>query len=64
MLSRVENSINSIRDIGRENYKKYYKKGGIDSDLQFRIIEHDNITTDKEHGFEKWRKELDELTAL
>lgn len=57
---RIEASINTIRDSGRETYQRAYRNNHNYSDLVFRVIEHDNITSDFVDGFVKWKHKLDE----
>lgn len=57
---RIEASINTIRDTGREQYKRAYRENHIDQDLAFCIIEHDKITSNFVDGFVKWKHKLNE----
>lgn len=57
---RVEEIINIIRDMGRENYKKDYKNNKIDSDLNFCTIEHSDINSVLKDGFVEWQHRLKE----
>ena len=58
--NRVEASVNTIRDFGRENYKRAHKQNHYDNDLRFSFIEHDAITSDFVDGFVKWKHKLNE----
>ncbi|MFM8372071.1 MAG: hypothetical protein ACKOCO_06770, partial [Bacteroidota bacterium] len=57
---RVEDIINTIRNTGREQYKRAYKNNHHDSDLVFCSIEHDDITSSFVDGFVKWKHRLNE----
>lgn len=57
---RIEASINTIRDIGREQYKRAYRQNHQDKDLVFCVIEHDDITSNFVDGFVKWKHKLNE----
>lgn len=57
---RIEETINTIRDLKREKYKSSYRANQIDSDLIFSAIEHSNINSDLVDGFVEWRHKLKE----
>ena len=57
---RVEESINTIRGIGRERYKQEYRKNNHDHDLLFYIIKHKDVTSNDVDGFEDWKRKLNE----
>lgn len=57
---RIEDIINTIRDTGREQYKRAYKNNHHDSALVFCSIEHDDITSGFVDGFVKWKHKLNE----
>jgi hypothetical protein len=57
---RIEASINTIRDCGREQYKRAYRQNHHDNDLVFCTIEHDSSTSDFVDGFVKWKHNLNE----
>jgi len=57
---RIEASVNTIRDSGREQYKRAYRQNHHDNDLVFCVIEHDNITSNFVDGFVKWKHKLNE----
>lgn len=57
---RIESSINLIRDIGRDQYKRSYRHDQNDKDLVFNVIEHDDITSNFTDGFVKWKQKLNE----
>jgi hypothetical protein len=57
---RVEDIINTIRNTGREQYKRAYKYNHHDSDLVFCSIEHDDIASSFVDGFVKWKHRLNE----
>jgi hypothetical protein len=59
-LRRVEETINIIRDMGRENYKNDFRNNKIDSDLTFCTIEHSNINSAFKEGFVEWQHRLKE----
>ncbi|WP_276345607.1 hypothetical protein [Daejeonella sp. JGW-45] len=57
---RIEASVNTIRDSGREQYKRAYRQNHHDSDLLFCVIEHDDISSNFVDGFVKWKHKLNE----
>ncbi|HCS20489.1 MAG TPA: hypothetical protein DIW47_08000 [Bacteroidetes bacterium] len=57
---RIGASINSIRDSGREQYKRAYRQNHIDDDLVFSVIDHNSITSELVDGFVKWKHRLNE----
>lgn len=57
---RIEASINTIREVGREQYKRAYRQNQHDSDLVLSIIEHEDITSKSVDGFVKWKHKLNE----
>lgn len=57
---RIEDSVNFIRDSGREEYKRAYRQNHHDSDLVFCEIKHDDITSNFVDGFVKWKHKLNE----
>jgi len=59
-LKRVEETINIIRDIGRDVYKNDFRSNKIDNDLSFCIIEHSNINSDFKESFVEWQHRLKE----
>jgi hypothetical protein len=58
--NRIEASINTIRDSGREQYKRAYRTTHLDNDLVFCVIEHNDITSNFVEGFVKWKYKLNE----
>lgn len=59
-FKRVEETINIIRDMGRETYKTDFKNNKIDNDLSFCTIEHSNINSAFKEGFVEWQHRLKE----
>lgn len=59
-LKRIEETINIIRERGRETYKSEYKKNNVDNDLSFCTIEHSNINSEFIEGFVEWQHRLKE----
>jgi hypothetical protein len=57
---RIEASINTIRESGREQYKRGYRQNHHDSDLVFWVIDHDDISSNFVDGFVKWKHKLNE----
>lgn len=57
---RIGASINTIRDSGREQYKRAYRQNHVDEDLIFSVIDHNSITSDLVDGFVKWKHRLNE----
>ena len=58
---RIEDSINTIRASGREQYKNSYKSHHHDKDLIFNIIKHHSINSELIDEFPRWRSRLSEL---
>ena len=59
-FKRVEETINIIRDMGRETYKNDFKSNKIDNDLAFCTIEHSNINSAFKEGFVEWQHRVKE----
>lgn len=59
-FKRVEETINIIRDMGRETYKSDFRNNKVDSDLSFCTIEHSNINSALVDGFVEWQHRLKE----
>jgi hypothetical protein len=59
-FKRVEETINIIRDMGRETYKNDFRNNKVDSDLNFCTIEHSNINSALIDGFVEWQHRLKE----
>lgn len=59
-FKRVEETINIIRDMGRETYKRDFKNNKVDSDLSFCTIEHSDINSTLKDGFVEWQHRLKE----
>jgi hypothetical protein len=57
---RMEETINLIRNVGREAYKNGFKNKEIDNDVSFYAIEHSNISSAIEEGFVEWQYKLKE----
>lgn len=61
LYSKIEEILNIIRLIGREEYKKTYSNKDLEFALNFKSIEHQDISINLEDGFTKWKSKLDEL---
>lgn len=61
LYAKIEDIINIIKKIGREEYKTIYKDVGYE--FTFQSIDHQDITIDIEGGFKKWKNKLDDLLA-
>ncbi len=57
---RIEETINRIRDMGRETYKRNYRNNLTDIDLNFSAIEHVHIGSALKDGFTDWQHRLSE----
>lgn len=57
---RIEDTINTIRNNGRDSYKQAYRQHHHDDDLTFCSISHDGINSDLVDGFAKWKHRLNE----
>ncbi|MEO6681622.1 MAG: hypothetical protein ABIN48_02250 [Ginsengibacter sp.] len=60
-FKRIEKTIHTVAILKREQYKRDYKSGLIDSDLKFYSIDHEKISSDEEGGFKKWKERLEGL---
>lgn len=58
-FKQIENTINQIRIIGREKYKREYM-GQYFEDFSFRAIPHEDIHSKFKDGFVKWQSRLNE----
>lgn len=57
---KIERAINSIKDIGRENYKIEYQKNKTQNiDLLFYSINHKDIDSQSTQGFEQWKSKIE-----
>jgi len=61
--ARLEEIINLIHEIGRENYKAGYKRGEFDSDFRFIALSHKTATTGMDIAFETWKNRLFDYTG-
>jgi hypothetical protein len=61
LYSKIEEILNIIRLIGREEYKKTYSNKDLRYDFNFKSIEHQDISANLDNGFTKWKSKLDEL---
>lgn len=57
---RIEDIINIIRDMGRENYKQHYRHNQATSDLVFSSIDHRDAGSALKDGFVEWQHRLRE----
>jgi hypothetical protein len=58
-ITRIEECIGLIKNIGRNNYKTNYSKNLIDSDILFNTINH--AESNDKNGFIDWKSRLNEL---
>ncbi len=63
LYAKIEEIINVIKIIGRDEYKKTYSTKNIGYEFTFKAIEHQDITINLDDGFKKWKSKLDELLA-
>lgn len=61
LYAKIEEIINVIKIIGREEYKKTYSTKNIGYEFTFKAIDHQDITINLDDGFKKWKSKLDEL---
>jgi hypothetical protein len=59
-FKRVEETINMIRDMGRETYKYNFRNNKVDNDLNFCTIEHSHVNSAFKEGFVEWQHRLKE----
>lgn len=57
---RIEEIINTIRDMGREAYKQHYRNNSASADILFTVIEHSHIGSALKDGFVEWQHRLKE----
>jgi hypothetical protein len=60
LFQQINNTINMIKTIGRDEYKSEYKNRIIDQDIDFDLIRHEKADSDFIDHFPNWRKRLDE----
>jgi hypothetical protein len=60
-FNRIEKTINDIKVIGRDNYKKEFKNGAIDNDLIFHTIEHSNVNSEDANAFLNWKNKIEKV---
>lgn len=58
---RIESSINTVLESGRENYKRAYTTAGQDDDLIFNVINHADKGSDLIDEFPKWKHRVNAL---
>ena len=61
LYSKIEETLNIIRSIGREKYKETYSNRHQGLVFNFKSIEHQDISSNRDDGFTKWKSKLDEL---
>jgi len=61
IYAKIEEIINIIRLIGREEYKRIYSNRNLGFDFVFKAIDHQDISINLDDGFTKWKRKLDEL---
>ena len=61
LYSKIEEILNIIRLIGREEYKRTYSNRNLGFDFIFKAIDHQDISINLDDGFTKWKSKLDEL---
>lgn len=60
LYQRIEETINRIKDLGRERYKTGYRSKEFDTDLLFKSLEHSTINSSVADNFSYWRNKLEE----
>jgi len=61
LYTKIEEVINFINKIGREEYKRTYTNKNIENEFTFKAIDHQDITINLDDGFKKWKSKIDEL---
>ena len=56
---KIEGIINTIRTIGREEYKRLIRQDNGEADIIFSDIDHHDINSEETDGFVKWRLKLE-----
>lgn len=59
-FKRIEDIVNTVRSISRNNYKRAYRDNHQDEDLVFRVINHEDIGSKLVDDFPKWKSKLNE----
>jgi hypothetical protein len=63
LYAKIEEIINVIKIIGRDEYKKTYSTKNLGYEFTFKAIDHHDITINPDDGFKKWKNKLDKLLA-
>lgn len=63
LYAKIEEIINVIKIIGRDEYKKTYSPKNIGYEFTFKTFDHHDITINSDEGFIKWKRKLDEILA-
>jgi len=63
LYTKIEEIINVIKIIGREEYKKTYSTKNLGYEFTFKAVDHHDITINPDDGFKQWKRKLDELLA-
>jgi hypothetical protein len=59
-FKRIEDIVNTVRSIGRNNYKRAYRENHQDEDLVYRVIKHEDIGSKLVDDFPIWKSKLNE----
>lgn len=58
---RIEEELNTIREIGRKRYKSAYKENQLDHDFLFNLIDHKKIDSDLSIALKIWQRNLNAM---
>lgn len=63
LYSKIEEIINVVKIIGREEYKRTYANKNLGYEFTFKAIDHQDININICDGFKKWKNKLDDLLS-
>lgn len=63
LYAKIEDVINIIKLIGRDEYKRTYSNKNLGYEFVFKAIDHQDININLDDGFKKWKTKLDEILS-
>jgi hypothetical protein len=61
LYAKIEEIINVIKIIGRDEYKRTYSNKNLGYEFTFKAIDHHDITINMDEGFKNWKHKIDEI---
>jgi hypothetical protein len=61
LYEKIEEIINVIKLIGRDEYKRTHSNKNFGYEFNFKAIDHQDININFDDGFKKWKNKLDEI---